>query len=71
MNQTNPNIKLDYELVGSNYIESWDFVFTAKASDITSGMSHVEFFLNDLLQDTIYGPDLLLSGVLNIMVVLI
>jgi hypothetical protein len=56
IDQTNPDIQLEYNIIGGNYIEGWDFVFTATATDATSGMSHVEFFLNDLLQDTIYGP---------------
>jgi hypothetical protein len=55
MDQTEPDIDFIYEFSG-NYIEGWDFAFTATATDETSGMSRVEFFLNDLIQDTIYGP---------------
>jgi hypothetical protein len=56
MDQKDPDINLEYEVIGDNTKQGWDFVFTATANDATSGMSHVEFFLNDLLQDTIYGP---------------
>jgi len=74
MDQTDPDINLIYEIIGGNALQGWDFVFTATATDATSGMSHVEFYLNDLLQDTIYGPgptyewEFTYNGNLNIVV---
>jgi hypothetical protein len=56
MDQTVPDIDLAYEVTGGSALEGWDFVFTATATDDTSGMDRVEFYLNDVLQDTVPGP---------------
>ena len=33
----------------------WKITVTATATDVTSGMDYVEFFFNDLLQETVNG----------------
>ena len=55
MDQTVPDIVLEYEITGGDPIQGWDILFTATATDDMSGMDRVEFFLNDELQDTVYG----------------
>jgi len=59
MDQTKPSIDLIYEVVEGNPIQGWLLRFTATATDATSGMDRVEFYLNDEWQDTIigYGPE--------------
>ena len=56
IDQTEPDISLTYEVVGGNPEHGWDFEFTATCSDDTSGMERVEFFKNDELQLTVFGP---------------
>jgi hypothetical protein len=58
MDQTKPNIILEYELDGGNALKGWDLLFTAIATDDTSGMNKVEFYANGELQETVngYGP---------------
>jgi hypothetical protein len=56
MDQTDPIIDLTYEVVGGSPSEGWEITFTAEATDETSGMHRVEFFLNGLLQETIVDP---------------
>ena len=55
IDQTPPDIDLVYEYTGDP-IQGWEFLFTATATDDISGMDRVEFYLNDELQDTVYGP---------------
>jgi hypothetical protein len=52
---SDPTIDITYDVVGGNPWQGWDLVFTATATDLYSGMDRVEFFLNDGLQDTVYG----------------
>lgn len=56
MDQTPPTIDLTYEIVSGNPIQGWVLEFTATGSDVTSGIDHIEFYLNDVLQDTGPGP---------------
>ena len=56
MDQTDPLVDLTYEWTEGPKPDSWWMIFTASASDATSGMDRVEFYLNDLLQDTVTGP---------------
>ena len=49
-------IFLTYEVIGGNPWDGWEFLFTATATDDCSGMDRVEFFLNDVLQETVTGP---------------
>jgi hypothetical protein len=56
MDQTPAVVDLVYEVESGNPIQGWILNFTATASDITSGMSRVEFYLNDGLQATEVGP---------------
>jgi hypothetical protein len=55
IDQTVPDIDIAYEVTGGSALEGWDFVFTATATDALSGMDRVEFYLNDVLQDTVPG----------------
>jgi len=55
IDQTVPEIQLEYEVTGGNKWIGWDFTFTAIAKDDTSGMDYVEFYLNDVWQITING----------------
>ena len=55
MDQTYPNLDLTYEIIGGNPIVGWDLLFTATATDDISGMDRVEFYLNDVWQETIMG----------------
>jgi hypothetical protein len=55
MDQTKPTIDLTYEVIGGNPWIGWDIIFTATCSDATSGMDHVEFYLNGELRETVYG----------------
>lgn len=56
MDQTVPEVMLEYEITGGDSIQGWDLLFTATATDETSGMVRVEFLLNDVLQETVTGP---------------
>ena len=51
MDQKKPLVELTYEIT-----EEGDLIFTAEAVDQTSKMNRTEFYLNDILQDTIFGP---------------
>jgi hypothetical protein len=55
MDQTDPTVDLVYEVVEGNPIEGWLMRFTATATDATSGMDRVEFFLNEGLQAVVSG----------------
>jgi hypothetical protein len=56
MDQTPPTVDLTYEVISGDPIQGWVFEFTVTAVDVTSGMDRVEFYLNDELVETIYGP---------------
>jgi len=55
MDQTKPKIDIITELIEGNPFQGWLFRFTTTATDDTSGLERVEFYLNGELQDTIYG----------------
>ena len=65
MDQTVPNIDLTYKikvkpisfnLIKNNVIKGWTIILNATATDGMSGMERVEFYLNNVLQDAVYGP---------------
>lgn len=56
VDKTPPDIDLYYEVVGGNPLQGWDFEFTACAIDTMSGMDRVEFYLNNVVQETVSGP---------------
>ena len=60
MDQTNPLVDLWFvwEIIDEEN-DTYLFEFTATANDKTSGMNRTEFYLNDILQKTVYGlgPD--------------
>ena len=55
MDQTDPTIDLVYEWIANPDGGGWIVTFTATATDVTSGMDRVEFFLNDGLQAVVSG----------------
>jgi hypothetical protein len=54
VDRTTPFINLTYEVEGDPD-SGWRVYFTAIAFDNMSGMDRVEFYLNDELQETVYG----------------
>jgi len=54
MDQTTPTISMTYEAVG-NPTTGYTFTFTATAIDDPSGMERVEFYFNNVLQETVTG----------------
>jgi hypothetical protein len=54
MDQAPPVIDLTYEWSGTH--SPYEFTFFTTANDETSDMDRVEFYLNNDLQETIYGP---------------
>jgi hypothetical protein len=54
MDQTVPEIELVYE-AEYDPVRGWIFIFTATAVDLTSGIDRVEFYLDEQLQETVYG----------------
>jgi len=56
VDKTKPEIELTYEVVGGNQLIGWEFELTAIASDSMIGMDRVEFYLNNVLQETVKGP---------------
>jgi len=56
VDKTPPDVSLEYEVVGGNLLQGWDYLFTAIATDSMSGMDSVEFYHNNVLQATVYGP---------------
>ncbi|KYK20802.1 hypothetical protein AYK24_03705 [Thermoplasmatales archaeon SG8-52-4] len=59
LDQTDPIIDLTYEWTDGPEPGTWWLIFTATAADALSKMDRVEFLLNGVLQDTVYGqgPD--------------
>jgi hypothetical protein len=43
------------DIVGGNMYTGWDFLLTTTATDETSGMERVEFYISSELQETVYG----------------
>ena len=56
IDQTDPEIALEYEVIGGNSQTGWDILFIAAATDDISGMDRVEFLLNNIIQSTVCGP---------------
>ena len=54
--KTRPIIDLNYEWEDGPEPGTWWEIYTANCIDATSGMSHVDFYINGVLQETIYGP---------------
>jgi len=55
IDQTRPEIILTHEFYGNPW-HGWDFKFIANATDYLSGIERVEFYFNNELQETFYGP---------------
>jgi hypothetical protein len=53
IDKTKPEIELTYEVVGGNQWIGWIFRFTAIAVDSMIGMDRVEFYMNNVLQETV------------------
>jgi len=56
MDQTVPVVDMTYEWSMSAKEGAWWMWFNVTATDLTSGMNRVEYYLNDVLQDTVTGP---------------
>jgi hypothetical protein len=56
MDQTVPVVDMTYEWSNSANPGSWWMWFNVTAIDATSGMDRVEYYLNDVIQETITGP---------------
>ncbi len=56
IDQTPPETELSYEAIGGNPEHGWDVLVTMNATDAMSGMDRAEFYLNDVLQETVVGP---------------
>jgi len=55
IDRTKPRIGLDCEWADGNPMDSSDILFTADASDGTSGMNRVEFYFNGHFWTVVYG----------------
>jgi hypothetical protein len=56
IDQTPPDIDLVYEVYNYYPGFGWEILYTATATDETSGMERVKFYVDDILKDTVYGP---------------
>lgn len=56
MDRTKPTMFLTYNVTGGNVFCGWVITLYAEADDAMSGMNRAEFYLNEILQDTIVGP---------------
>jgi len=56
VDKTPPDISFFYDIVSGNPIQGWNFEFIANAVDSMSGMDHVEFYFNHVLQEIVTGP---------------
>ena len=54
IDQTDPKIDISYEWIGTK--PPYEIIVTASTSDAMSGMERVEFYFNDELKETVYGP---------------
>jgi hypothetical protein len=59
MDHTKPSVFLSYTITGGNGLCGWVLTFCLTASDETSKMNRAEFYINEKLQETVYGlgPD--------------
>ncbi len=59
VDKTKPEIILSYEIIGGNRFKGFDILFTVTAADWLSGMNRTEFYLDDILQETVNdsGPN--------------
>jgi len=56
MDQTPPDVGIVYEITGGTWLTGWEIAFMVTGDDATSGVERVEFYINDVLQETISGP---------------
>ncbi len=56
MDRTRPMLMLTYNVTGGSNLTGWVITFDATATDTTSEMNRVEFYINDYVQKTIVGP---------------
>ena len=55
IDQLPPEINFTYKITGGNELTGWDIRFTVETMDDCSSVFCVEFLLNGVLQDTIFG----------------
>ena len=56
IDQKEPLVDITYEVGDGNSWDGWELIFTTTAIDDCSGIDRAEFYLNDTLKDTVYGP---------------
>jgi len=56
IDQTEPEVSITYEAVGGSELTGWDIENIATAIDHCSGMERVEFYWENVLQETVTGP---------------
>ncbi|UCF49629.1 MAG: hypothetical protein JSU91_07725 [Thermoplasmatales archaeon] len=55
IDKTPPDPSICYEITGGNCWQGWEITFTIPAYDNTSGSCYVEFYINDVIQETVTG----------------
>jgi hypothetical protein len=56
MDQSNPVVEFYYDIFDLKPLLGWYYIFTMNASDAMSRMNRVEFYINDVLKETVTGP---------------
>jgi hypothetical protein len=55
IDKTPPDPSIYYEVTGGNWWQGWEITFTVLANDNMSCSCYVEFYINDILQETVTG----------------
>ncbi|UCF50440.1 MAG: hypothetical protein JSU91_02870 [Thermoplasmatales archaeon] len=55
IDKTSPDVEVTWEIIGGNPIVGWEILITVNVNENYSGMDRVEFYLNDVLQETVHG----------------
>lgn len=56
MDHTKPTVWLTYNVSEGNWLYGWVLTFYLTANDETSKMNRAEFYINEELQETVFGP---------------
>ena len=67
VDKASPIISITYEITGGNMIIGYEITFTATATDDMSGMERVEFYLNNVLQETVFGPGPVYQWIISVL----
>ena len=55
IDKTSPNVEVTWEIIGGNPEDGWEILITVNVDENYSGMDRVEFYLNELHQETVTG----------------